>query len=151
MINDQFEIVYFAPVILASSESEMRASDIPAQITRMFGQVYDWLATTGIDPCGHNHALYDQVTNAGLRMRVGVPVSAEFESTASITCLQFAGGRAAHTRHRGSYSQLYETQLQLRAWRRQKSAEAAGLSWEVYGDWSDAIDNLVTDVYILLK
>lgn len=151
MLDYEFRFVDFPPVILASYQSRVRVSDIPARIPTMFGQVYDTLLAVGIKQSGHNHVLYDQFSPDRMRMRVGVPVASRFEDRAEIACFEFAGGRAAHTRHRGSYSQLHEAQRQLNVWCRQQSAEAAGLSWEVYGDWSDAIADLVTDVYVLTK
>ena len=147
----QFTVVYFPSLILASWQSRVRVSDIPVRFSRLFDRVYAGLLAVGIEQSGHNHVLYDQFSPDGMRMRVGVPVASLFEDRAEIKCFEFTGGRAAHTQHRGSYSQLHEAQGQLNLWCRQQSAEAAGLSWEVYGDWSDAIDDLVTDVYILLK
>lgn len=147
----QFTVVYFPSLILASWQSRVRVSDIPVRFSRLFDRVYAGLLAVGIEQSGHNHVLYDQFSPDGMRMRVGVPVVNLFEDRAEIKRFEFTGGRAAHTQHRGSYSHLHQAQHQLNLWCGQKSAEAAGLSWEVYGDWSDAIDNLVTDVYILLK
>ena len=147
----QFTVVYFPSLILVSWQSRVRVSDIPVRFSRLFDRVYAGLLAVGIEQSGHNHVLYDQFSPVGMRMRVGVPVANLFEERAEIKCFEFTGGRATHTQHRGSYSHLHEAQHQLNLWCGQKSAEAAGLSWEVYGDWSDAIDNLVTDVYILLK
>ncbi|MDE0756970.1 MAG: hypothetical protein OSB45_02325 [Pseudomonadales bacterium] len=48
MLDYEFRFVDFPPVILASYQSRVRVSDIPARIPTMFGQVYDTLLAVGI-------------------------------------------------------------------------------------------------------
>jgi effector-binding domain-containing protein len=53
--------------------------------------------------------------------------------------------------HFGAYSELGATYDRLETWRRESEREFAGLSWEVYGHWTENPAELRTDVYFLLR
>ncbi len=99
---------------------------------------------------GPNYVVYDQFASDGMRMRVGFPVSGRFTSGAQVQCVEFAGGRAAHTRHTGPYSGIPAATSALNSWCALQLLPLAGVAWEVYGDWNDDASQLVTDIYFRL-
>ena len=146
----EFDIVEVAPVTLAVTEAVVKQSDIPKRIIGLFDIVYVWLREADIKQTGHNHAVY-RPTAGGLRMQVGFPVSGRFTDSGAVKCLEFNGGRAAHTMHRGAYSGLHAAYIKLQSWCARQSLAPGKLSWEVYGDWHDDPARLETDIYLQLK
>jgi len=55
------------------------------------------------------------------------------------------------TPHWGAYSEMAPAYAALEQWCRAHGRRQAGLSWEVYGDWSDDPAQLRTDSYFLLE
>lgn len=152
-MNHVVDVVQVEPVTLAVAEAFVRQVEIPQRITGLFDVVYGWLrlaAGTGIRQSGHNYAIYDRFGPDGMRMRAGFPVSAAFAPTAMVSCVQFAGGRAVHTTHRGPYSGLRDANAAISAWCSERGLRGGGESWEVYGDWDDDPAKLITDVYVRL-
>jgi len=98
---------------------------------------------------GHNHAIYRNTAD-GMFMRVGFPVKAQFASTDEVECLAFSPGKAAHITHRGEYSGIPGAYEKLHAWREEQKLKLTGLSWEVYGDWSDDPAKVRTEIYLQL-
>ena len=150
-MNHTFDIVDVQPVILALTETRLRPAEVPAKIRGMFDVVYTWLRDSNVRQVGHNYALYDQVTSAGMRMQVGFPVSERFADSELVKCVELAAGRAAHTRHTGPYSELNVAYRGLLAWCAREGHQTSGQSWEVYGDWHDDPSELITDIYFRLK
>ena len=146
----KFDTVDVAPVILAVAECETKRIEIPARIPGLFDVVYAWLPGSGVAQTGLNTVVYDRITSAGMRMQVGFPVSRRFTIGAQVRCVEFAGGRAAHTTHVGPYSGISAATDALNAWCAQQRLPLAGVGWEVYGDWNDDASKLVTDIYFRL-
>lgn len=138
------------PVLLAVTRATfVPEGEVPRVITSMFDIVYGWLPDSGVEQCGHNHAIYRHAKD-GMRMQVGFPVSERFTDTDQVECLQFLGRRAAHITHRGDYGGIPDAYAALHAWCRDEGLELAGLNWEVYGDWRDDPAELTTDIYLSL-
>lgn len=136
-------------MVLAVASAWVAPAEVPSRIASLFDIVYGWLGDSGLQQRGDNHALY-AMTEDGLRMRVGVPVSEAFTDTEAVGCVQLDVARAAHTVHRGEYAGLLEAHRALRRWASAQTLTTGPLSWEVYGDWSDDPARLRTDVFIEL-
>lgn len=145
------EIVEAESVILAAtSEVLLKQNEIPARIRGMFDIAYSWLSNSDVNHAGHNYATYRN-TSDGMYMRVGFPVSARFEDTKSVQCLDVGGGRAAHTMHRGDYGGIPGGYERFVAWSNEQTLTLSGFNWEVYGDWDDDPAKLVTDLYLQIS
>ena len=59
-------------------------------------------------------------------------------------------GRAAHTIHIGPYDTLPAAFDAIRDWAAREDVRLGDTGWEVYGDWTEDPNQLVTDVYYLL-
>ncbi len=147
----EFDIVEVQPVTLAVCETFIKQAEIPARIIGMFDIVYTWLRESAAKQVGHNYAIYDQFSAAGMRMRVGFPVSAPFDDGSLVRCLELGVATAAHTKHIGPYSGLHAAYSELNKWCSRESLNRAAFSWEEYGDWDDDPSKLVTDIYIKLS
>jgi effector-binding domain-containing protein len=149
-MTSSVEILQVDSVLLAVTETRVRQAEIPGRIRGQFDIVYSWLRTSAVEQTGHNYAIYDQFTKAGMRMRVGFPISARFEASNEVSCVELPGGRTVHTTHIGPYHQLHAAHTRLNDWCARNAVDAGGMSWEVYGDWNEDESKLVTDIYVLL-
>jgi effector-binding domain-containing protein len=59
-------------------------------------------------------------------------------------------GEVAMAVHVGGYDQIRRAHDAIHAWRARSGRAFAGLSWEIYGDWSDDPSKLETTVCYLL-
>ena len=57
---------------------------------------------------------------------------------------------AAVAVHVGSYDRMKETHDAIHSWRAANNRTFAGMSWEIYGDWSDDPAKLQTTIAYLL-
>jgi effector-binding domain-containing protein len=57
----------------------------------------------------------------------------------------------AHTVRIGPYNALPAVNTQLNEWCAQQALQLSGVSWEVYGDWSEDQSKLVTELFFRLK
>jgi len=97
---------------------------------------------------GHNVVIYHGGPNA---IDVGVEVVDGFVPSGEMKVVGTPGGEAAAAAHFGDYSELSAAYASLDEWRQRTGRRFAGVSWEVYGHWTDNRDELRTDVYFLLE
>jgi effector-binding domain-containing protein len=83
-------------------------------------------------------------------MRVGVPVSASFKNTQTVSCLSLGDCLAAHTMHRGPYEGLPAAHAALNQWCNDQGFTRRGFAWEVYGDWNGDQSKLTTNIYTMI-
>jgi effector-binding domain-containing protein len=145
------EVVSYAPALLALTAEEMPRSQIPVRIRDMFGLVYTWVASAPVRRTGQNFAVYDQCTDQALRVRAGFPVSEAFTDTERVKCVELPPGRAARAVHVGAYGEMHRTYDALHAWCAEQGLKMSGVSWEVYGDWSDDPSKLTTEIFVRLR
>ncbi len=117
----------------------------------MFDVAYAWLRTSSVKQIGHNYAIYEKGSGESLLVRVGFPVSARFDASSTVSCYELAAGRAAHATHVGPYRELHRTYEILERWRRQQHLSVSGQSWEIYGDSTDDVTRLETNIYLRLQ
>jgi effector-binding domain-containing protein len=101
---------------------------------------------------GHNVVVYRGDIGAGpADVEIGVQISRAFEvaSSTDVRCTELPSGRAAHVTHVGPYHQMRSAYDALNAWAAAGGHHLTGPSWEFYGDWTDDVSKLETDIYFL--
>jgi len=101
---------------------------------------------------GHNVFLYHHPASRDAPMDVdfGVEVVRTFEPEGDVVPTETPSGEVARAVHVGTYDKLKVTHDAIHAWRAREGRTFAGMSWEIYGDWSDDPAKLETTVYYLL-
>ena len=80
----------------------------------------------------------------------GVEVTRSFSPSGEVYETATPSGEAAIAVHRGSYDRLHAVHHAIHQWAKSHDRVFAGLSWEIYGDWSDDPSKLETTVVYLL-
>jgi effector-binding domain-containing protein len=85
-------------------------------------------------------------------VEIGVQIGRAFDdpTATGVRCTELPSGRAAHVTHIGPYDQMKLAYDAIDAWAPTSSDRITGPSWEVYGDWTDDVSKLETDIYFLL-
>ena len=101
---------------------------------------------------GHNVFLYHHPSDREAAMDVdfGVEVIGSFVPEGEVVSAETPAGTVAMAVHRGPYDRLRGTHDAIHAWSAREGRRFAGLSWEIYGDWSDDPAKLETTVCYLL-
>jgi effector-binding domain-containing protein len=81
----------------------------------------------------------------------GVEVIQGFEPSGEVYATETPAGEVATAVHIGAYDRLSETHDAIHSWAGAHQRVFAGQSWEIYGDWSDDLSKLETNVMYLLK
>jgi len=116
-------------------------------------QVWAFLRThAGLRTDGHNVFLYHHPASRDAPMDVdfGVEVVRSFEPDGDVFPVDTPSGEVATAVHVGGYDTLKLTHDAIHAWRAREGRSFAGMSWEIYGDWSDDPSKLETMVCYLL-
>jgi effector-binding domain-containing protein len=79
-----------------------------------------------------------------------VQIVQRFEPTEVVVCATVPGGAIATTAHFGPYDRLGAAHDAVQAWCKREGRALTGVSWEIYGDWTDDPSQLRTDVCYLL-
>ena len=106
----------------------------------------------GLRTDGHNCFLYHHPANRNSPMDVdfGVQVIRPFEGEGEVICTETPAGEVAMTTHVGSYARLPAAHEAIHSWRAATGRSFAGLSWEIYGDWTNDETKLETQILYLL-
>ena len=115
--------------------------------------VWDFLRLNeGLRAGGHNCFLYHHADrDAAMDIDFGVQVIRPFEGEGEVICTETPAGEIAMTTHVGSYDKLSSAYDAIHSWRAATGCSFAGCSWEIYGDWTDDITKLETQVVYLLS
>ena len=154
MVSDmqpKCDVVSVSPQLLAVVQEELARAQIPVRIRGLFDVAYAWLRDAPVRQAGHNYALYDRCTPQVLRVQVGFPVSGRFADTDRVKCVELAPGRAAHAVHFGSYANLHRTYSALHDWCSRHALALTGQSWEVYGDPTENLSELATELFLRMQ
>ena len=116
--------------------------------------VWDFLRRhEGLRAGGHNCFLYrhSDHRDAAMDIDFGVQVIRPFEGEGEVICTETPAGEIAMTTHVGSYDNLAAAYDAIHSWRAATGRAFAGYSWEIYGDWTNDITKLETQVVYLLS
>ena len=147
----EIDVVEVAPVAIARVVRRGRLDQIGEIVMPGLDLVWSMLPGTGART-GHNVIVYNGTDGSDVfEMEVGVEVAGAIElPPGEVAIGHTPRGRALHTQHRGSYDGLPQAFAALHAHAEQNGLSMGTAAWEVYGDWSDDPQQLVTDAYILL-
>jgi effector-binding domain-containing protein len=130
----------------------LRLRAAPSQLAQVVpqacGEVWTWFRASGLPRPGRHLALYLDCEG---NIEVGVEVDQPFPGDARVVCSRTPGGTIATTAHLGPYGRLGEAHDAIRQWCADHRYVLAGVSWEVYGHWTDDPSQLRTDVFYLLR
>jgi effector-binding domain-containing protein len=147
-------VQHVQPRKLAAVRREVEAGQVGAAWRGALDQVWKFLGTQpGLRTDGHNIFLYHHPAERHLPMSVdfGVEVTRDFAPSGEVRPAQTPAGETAVAVHVGSYDRLNEAYDAIHAWAKAHNRAFAGLSWEIYGDWSDDPARLETTVVYLLR
>lgn len=153
MTNPQVAVERVEPRRLAAVTRNVTIGEVATAWRPALDQVWAFLATQpGLHSGGHNVFLYHHPANRNDPMRCdfGVEVSRAFDPSGEVRECSTPAGEAAVAVHRGAYSGLRAAHDAVHEWARSNGRRFAGMSWEIYGDWSDDPSKLETTVVYLL-
>lgn len=140
--------------ILAAVRRRVKLGEVGLAWKPALDQVWAFLrARLGLRTDGHNVFLYHHPSDRAAAMDVdfGVEVSRSFEPEGEVVLAEVPAGGVATAVHRGAYERLRQTHDAIHAWQARSGRRFAGLSWEIYGDWTDDPAKLETAVCYLLE
>ena len=139
---------------LAAVRRRVRLGEVGMAWKPALDQVWAFLrAHPGLRTDGHNVFLYHHPNDRAAAMDVdfGVEVTRSFQPEGEVALAEVPAGEVAMAVHHGPYDGLRATHDAIHAWQAHQGRPFAGLSWEIYGDWSDDPSKLETTVCYLLR
>ncbi|MEP6621639.1 MAG: GyrI-like domain-containing protein [bacterium] len=134
----------------ASVPARMPARDIPTRFRQFLDQVYAAAKSHALALDGQNIFVYRARADQSVDVEFGVGARAPFDAVGAVTYSEVPGGEVATTTHWGDYGMLGGAHDAVVSWCRAEGRTLAGVSWEVYGHWSDDPTARRTDVFYLL-
>ena len=138
---------------LAAVHRQVRVGRVAAIWKPALDQVWAFLRRTeGLRTDGHNIFVYHRPAAPDEPMDVdfGVEVKGAFAASGEVVAASTPAGQVAWTLHVGPYDGLGGAHDAIHAWRAAHGREFAGVSWEIYGDWTDDPAKLEVCVVYLL-
>jgi effector-binding domain-containing protein len=121
-----------------------------ADIVRLLDMVWPVLREQEVRT-GHNVVVYRGGGRGTITIDAGVEVFTDFAERGEVRHRSTPPGDTAVTAHYGEYSDLAAAYAALEQWCQDNGRRAAGVNWEIYGDWDDDPAKRRTDVYFLLE
>ncbi len=121
-----------------------------ADIIRLLDMVWPALREQDVRT-GHNVVIYRGGGAGTLTVDVGVEAFTSFADRGEVRHCSTPAGEVATTAHFGEYSQMRPAYAALERCCEDNRRTPAGVSWEVYGDWSDDPATRRTDLFLLLS
>ena len=138
---------------LAAVRREVRIGEVASAWRAALDLVWQFLRTQpGLHAGGHNVFVYQHPASRSAPMIVdfGVEVTRAFDTSGEVRSIESPQGEAAVAVHVGSYDRMRDTHDAVHGWAAAHGRRFAGVSWEVYGDWSDEASKLETTIGYLL-
>src|SRR5437868_4094370 len=125
------------PRKLAAVRREVAPGPVGSAWGPAVGKVWDFIrGQPGLWVDGHNIFFYHHPEQPGapILCDFGVEVTRTFETAGEVYATETLAGEAAVAVHRGPYHRLREAHEAVGKWLAANRREAAGHSWEIYGD-----------------
>ena len=135
-----------APRQLAATRGTTSRAELGRTIIRLLDRVWPVLRQQGV-PTEHNVVVY---LDGKMTIEAGVEVFGPFVETSDVHAFATPSGTAISATHFGEYSECGGAYAALEQWLAANARRHSGVSWEVYGDWSDDPTQRRMDVYFLL-
>lgn len=144
------EVQVVPPRRLAAVRRDVAPGAVGAAWRPALDQVWTFLrGRPGLWSGGHNVFVYRRSGDV-VRCEFGVEVTAGFEPDGEVRATETPAGLAAVAVHHGSYDGLGDAHRAVEEWLAANRREAAGVSWEIYGDPTpDPAHTQTTVVYLL--
>jgi effector-binding domain-containing protein len=149
-VSGEVRVEHVEPRSLAAVRSTTLRSDLASAIYRSLDAVWPVLREQGVRT-GHNVVVYDGGDETSLEVLIGVEVFGDFDERGDVRRASTPAGEAVTTAHFGDYSEMASGYAALERWCAEHARQQTGVSWEVYGDWSDDPAQVRTDLYWLLE
>ncbi len=139
------------PRALAAVRATTTRQQLGADIVRLLDLVWPVLREQGVGT-GHNVVVYHGGGADGtLTIEAGVETLTAFSERGQVRAASTPPGAVATASHYGDYSQMAGAYAALEQWITANGRRAAGVTWEVYGDWDEDPAKVRTDIYFLLE
>jgi effector-binding domain-containing protein len=138
-----------SPRTLAAVRATTSKQRLSADISRLLDLVWPVIRAQGVE-FGRNVVVYYPVVDGEFAIEAGVETGPEFVETAEVRRTATPAGEVATVAYFGEYSKMASGYAALDQWCADNGRRRAGVSWEVYGDWTDDPAKLRTDIYTLL-
>ena len=142
------------PRLLAAYRDQVRIGEVGRAAMPALDRVWAFLKKHPElrTPGGHNVFLYHHPANRADPMAVdfGVEVPNSFVAADGVAPVKTPAGIAARTLYVGPYSRMSPAHEAVHAWARENGRRIGGLSWEVYGDWTEDESKLETEIFYVL-
>lgn len=141
------------PRTIAAVHARVPLGGVPGVFGRYLDQVYAAASAGDVQLDGQNVFLYSFSPDRPQELDVafGVGVKAPFTASGAVVPTELPFGEVATTTHWGSYAHLRGAHDAVIEWCRAHGRRRTGLSWEVYGHWTEDEARLRTDVFYLLE
>ena len=139
-----------SPRSLAVLRERMPPSEIPNRVLPLLTRTYAALKSANIKHDGQNVFVYRPAPDGLVDVDAGVGVAGSFAPTDHLLHVHTPGGVTATVTHWRDYK-LAGAHGAIRTWFAENSRQMAGVSWEVYGHWSDDPAKVRTDIFYLVK
>lgn len=141
------------PRTIAAVHARMPFGQVAQHFMRYLNQVYDAAKSGAVQLDGQNVFLYKFDPNRPdeLDVAFGVGIREPFENIDNVVATVVPGGEVATVAHIGSYTGLRNAHNAVIDWCRAHNRRQTGISWEVYGHWTDDESKLRTDIFYLLE
>ena len=151
-VSVSLQTVY--PRKLAAVRREVAPGAVGPAWGPALGKVWEFIRSQpGLRTDGHNIFLYHHPTRQGapILCDFGVEVTRTFETAGEVYATETPGGEAAVVVHRGPYNRMNDAYTAIEEWMAANRREAAGHSWEIYGDPTPDPSETETTIVYLLK
>jgi hypothetical protein len=138
------------PRSLAAVRATTTQAQLATDIIRLLDLVWPVLREQGV-PTGHNVVIYHDAGDGALIVEAGVEVPSGFAPSGQVQPAATPAGEAVTTAHCGDYGKLRGAYTAVQHWCGGHQRQPSGVSWEVYGDWSEDPAQVRTDVYLQLR
>ena len=148
------DTTHVTPQLIAAVRARVPRNGVTQAFRSSLDKVWAFLrAHPGLRSDGHNLFVYhhEPVDSGFMTVDFGVQVVRSFEQEAEVRCIETPSGEVVRTRHFGPYDRLPQAHAAIHDWCRKSARGIGGVSWEIYGDWTDDPNKLETTVVYLLQ
>lgn len=136
---------------LMAIHDQAKGGELPQKIRTNLDKVWAYLRANGANTA-HSVVVYRDFDRAAgvMTIDVGVQVASALPGNGEIVAMTTPGGLVATTVHIGPYQKLGDASSALHEFCKTHDHPIAGPTWEEYGDWTDDLSKLRTDVFTLV-
>ncbi len=143
-----FEIVNTKETPAIAIRDNVKATEIPAAMGRMFGELFPHLGKD-VQCAGPPFALYFSWEGELIDLEVGFPITGKGIEAGNVKTVKLPAVRAAMAMHIGPYDRLMDTYNLMLEWMKANGHTPASYMWEEYLNSPDEVppEKLMTRMY----